>query len=242
MTALIDITGQRFGRLVVLEKMPPRKGGGSDWLCVCDCGKQHVAIGSNLRKGDTTSCGCAALEWASKMGSDRKFIAVRSKLIERHGNKRRGMVTVEYKTWLGMKRRCYDARSKDFPSWGGRGIGVCDRWRNSFENFLVDMGKRPSGDYSIDRIDPNKDYSPENCRWATLQQQGAENRRDLKPVIINGIQFASIKAACAHYGTPYTMAWARIKSGHSIESAILTPKRGLPNNRTYESYLPKDKR
>ena len=241
---LIDITGQRFGRTVAIKKMPPRpsKSGGSDWLCLCDCGKEHIAIGSNLRKGHTTSCGCAALEWASYMGSNRSFINIRSKSITKHGNKRRNAVTVEYKTWLAMKRRCYDAKYHDFPNWGGRGIAVCDRWRNSFENFLADMGKRPSGPYSIDRIDPNQDYKPENCRWATLHEQASENKRNLIPVSVNGISFNSLKAACKHFCVPYTRVHLRLKNGQTLESAIFTPAYSLPNVRPKSSYLPKSKR
>ncbi|MHB1098433.1 MAG: hypothetical protein ACYCZR_02645 [Burkholderiales bacterium] len=239
---LIDITGQRFGRLLVLEKMPPRKGGGSDWLCQCDCGKTRVVIGSNLRKGHTTSCGCAATEWASKMGANPTFIEKRAKSTEKHGNKKRSGATVEYKTWLGMKRRCYDIRYKDYPNWGGRGIQVCDKWRESFEQFLADMGARPPGKYSIDRINPDGNYAPENCRWATIQEQGAENKRNLKAIEIDGIEFASLKAACKHFNQGYTMVVERIKSGCSVESAIKTPKRGLPNSRPKSSYLPKDKR
>ncbi len=241
---LIDIAGQRFGRTVVIKKMLPRpsKSGGSDWLCRCDCGKEHVAIGSNLRKGDTTSCGCFAREWSCYMGANRAFIDIRSNLITKHGNKRRSGATVEYKTWLAMKQRCHNHNFKDFPNWGGRGIAVCDRWRHSFQNFLADMGKRPDGKYSIDRIDPNQDYKPDNCRWATLHEQGSEHRRDLIPVSVNGISFHSIASACKHFDVPYTRVYSRLKNGRTLESALFTPTYSFPNERQKSSYLPKSKR
>lgn len=241
---LIDITGQRFGRTVVIRKLPPRpsKSGGSDWLCVCDCGKEHVAISSNLRIGHTTSCGCVAREWSSYMGSNKEFIDVRSKSVTKHGNKRRNNVTVEYKTWLAMKRRCYDKKYKDFHIWGGRGIIVCERWRSSFENFLSDMGNRPVGKYSIDRIDPNKNYAPDNCRWATWSENSSEHRRDLMKVSVNGISFQSLKSACKYFGVSYSRVHSRIKNGHSLEESIFTPKYSLENKRPKSSYLPKTKR
>ncbi len=239
---LIDITGRRFGRLVVLKKMPPRKGGGSNWLCQCDCGNQHIAIGSNLRKGDTTSCGCAAHEWASVMGSNPEFIAKRSKIIEKHGHKKRIGPSVEYRTWLMMKRRCQDKKYKDYSNWGGRGISVCERWNGSFEAFLSDMGPRPPGQFSIDRIDPDGNYEPNNCRWATMQEQGAEHRRGLIKIEVFGLSFASAKSACAHFGVPYHRFFYRLNAGYSVEDAISVANYGLPNKRPKSSYLPKSKR
>lgn len=237
---LIDMTGQRFGRATVIAKGTVRKNGGSNWVCLCDCGIEFVAIGSNLRKGHTKSCGCLAAEWSKHLGSNKDFIKIRSQKMITHGHKRRNAVTPEYKTWLGMKRRCYDVKCKDYPNWGGRGIRVCDRWLHSFESFLADMGPKPAG-YTIDRLDPNKDYRPENCRWATLEQQGGEHKRTNKPVTVNGNAFASYSEACRFFGVSPTVANMRMKSGISPEIAV-SHKERLKPRRSKESYLPKSKR
>ncbi|KSO37610.2 hypothetical protein APA91_05795 [Pseudomonas aeruginosa] len=140
-----------------------------------------------------------------------------------------------------MKRRCYDEKYKDFPNWGGRGIKVCERWNQSFEAFLKDMGPRPAGRYSIDRIDPDGDYCPENCRWATIHQQASENQRRLTGVEIDGTQFASIAQACAHFGVNVSTAHQRIKAGIPVDIAVRTCGR-LAARRERESYLRRDRR
>lgn len=219
---LIDISGQRFGRLTVLAKHPASsKSGGSLWDCACDCGAKKTINGSNLRNGAIRSCGCLASEWASQMGSNPEFTAKRIAKIVRHGNKRRGAMTVEYRTWLGMKRRCYDAKSRDFANWGGRGIRVCDRWNASFEAFLADMGPRPPGPYSIDRVDPNGDYAPDNCRWATADQQAEHTRVALK-IVHNGVTYETLAAACRAVGIPITRAHYRLKAGMPMVQVLST--------------------
>lgn len=237
----IDISGLRFGRLLVIGYHSPGTNGGSRWLCRCDCGKEITAIGGHLRSGSTRSCGCIALEWASHMGSNPEFVRKRAERITQHGHKRPGKVSVEYKTWLGMKRRCYDVNCKDYPNWGGRGIKVCDRWKNSFVAFFEDMGRRPEGPYSIDRLDHDQDYSPENCRWATMEQQGAENRRGITKIAIDGVEFSSLAAACRHFGVNLTTALYRINAGIPAALAVSTVSRLKPR-RSKESYLPKSAR
>lgn len=231
---LIDITGQRFGRLTVLRKGPTRPGkmGGSNWICICDCGNETMTVGSQLRKGSTKSCGCLAKEWSTRLGGNPDFIAKRAAKQIKHGHKRKNAVSVEYKTWLGMKRRCYDEKYKDYATWGGRGIRVCDRWNNSFEAFLEDMGPRPSSKHSIDRLDSNLDYSPGNCRWATMQEQGAENRRGMVEVEVDGIRYASVQAACRAFGMSYSVVVERIQRGISADTALKTPVWGLPHTRS----------
>lgn len=237
---LIDIAGQKFGRATVLRKGAPRKTGGSNWVCQCDCGVEFVAIGSNLRNGSTTSCGCAAKEWAKRLGSNKEYITRRAEKLVKHGGKRRSGMSAEYRTWLGMKRRCYDQRCKDYPNWGGRGIAVCARWLHDFRAFLEDMGMRPAG-CSIDRLDPNKDYSPENCRWATVTEQGGEHKRTNRKLTVDGLSFDSIAAACRHFGVATSVANMRIYSGIPVEIAVKETGRLKPR-RSKESYLPKSRR
>lgn len=157
-----------------------------------------------------------------------------------HGHKRNGKASPTYKIWLGIKRRCSDPKSKDFAKYGGRGIRVSDDWNASFMTFLNDMGERPSLAHTIDRVDPLGNYEAGNCRWATRFEQGAENKRSLRSVMIDGVAYPSIRAACRYFGVSPTTVNMRLKDGHPLETAITTPTGKLPNMRTRESYLAKN--
>lgn len=158
----VDRTGQRFGRLRVVCYAGKTACGVARWGCACDCGALTFVVGSALQQGLTQSCGC--------LHSARSSQAARS-----HGRTE----TAEYKTWVNMKTRCYNPHIRDWLLYGGRGIKVCDEWRESFTSFFKDMGSRPSPIHSIDRIDPDGNYEPGNCRWATPTEQ-ARNRRKRK--------------------------------------------------------------
>ena len=170
---LIDLTGQRFGRLVVIERAESSKSGKIRWLCRCDCGKQKVVDKYCLTKGWTQSCGCLQAE--SRYGRRTT-----------HG----GTETTLYQKWAGMKRRCYNKHEKAYKYYGGRGISVCEEWKKSFIAFRT-WALNNGYDYDkilsleLDRIDVNGNYCPENCRWVTRKEQ-ANNKRNNRFLTLNG--------------------------------------------------------
>ena len=167
----IDLSGQRFGRLTVMERAGKGAQGKARWLCRCDCGNHMVTRSDCLRgQNGTSSCGCISIEQRPSMRA--KALAS----VLRHGACRKGAVWPEYRVWTNIKRRCFNENDADFKHYGERGIGVCDRWL-IFENFIEDMGRRPSRYHSIDRRDNDLGYSPDNCRWATRSQQMRNTRR-----------------------------------------------------------------
>lgn len=163
MSGLIDITGQRFGRLVVLCRIPSDSTAGGTvrtrWKVLCDCGNLIETRGHNLRSGDTKSCGCLIQD----------VLAERN---HKHGH----CSTRTYRIWLNMKQRCNNPANKNWADYGGRGIRICERWRD-FSAFFLDMGEAPAWG-SIDRINNDGGYEPGNCRWATQRQQCQNTRRN----------------------------------------------------------------
>lgn len=149
MGKVVDLTGQTFGRLTVLSEAGRYKKNMATWNCQCSCGNTTIAISNNLRKGNTKSCGCLNLE-----------------RIKTHGMAKHPL----YKVWQGMKVRCYSENHKHYPNYGGRGITVCDRWKDSFENFHEDVGEGYEKGLQLDRVDNDGNYEPDNVRWVTPHQ------------------------------------------------------------------------
>ena len=209
MSAKLELTGQRFGRLKVL-KLAEIKNKSTWWLCKCDCGNTTIVKGAKLRNGHTQSCGCLQKEAAAK--------ALRA-VSYRHG----GKGTPEYEAWHSMKQRCYNPNNCEYKRYGAKGIRVCDRWLNSFENFFTDMGPRPEGKYSIDRIDTCGNYEPNNCRWATQKQQANNKRTNVY------VSFYDQTKTIAQWAELLNMRddtlRRRLKKGWSIFKALTTPTR-----------------
>lgn len=156
----IDMIGKTFGKLLVLEEVKERsKNNKILYKCKCTCGNEKIINGENVRTGHTSSCGCS-----------RTGINVKHNM----------SYTVEHKTWGSMKRRCHNKNDSRYKDWGGRGIKVCDRWFNSFENFFEDMGYRPSKHHSIERINNDGDYEPSNCIWADKKTQDRNRRNSMR--------------------------------------------------------------
>ena len=151
-----ELVNQRFNKLVVIKLAGRHPHGDRLWECLCDCGKLTNVKSFRLVSGRTKSCGCIRVQ---------------------HGHSGRNNESPEYRTWKAMKHRCYDKEHKSYHRYGGKGILMCDAWKQDFKVFLKDMGERPEPklNYSIDRIDNSKGYEPGNCRWATKKQQ-ASNR------------------------------------------------------------------
>lgn len=222
-----DLTGQRFGRLTVLgrdfSKGQDKKHKVVYYKCICDCGNITISPANSLKGGKSRSCGCLQKE---KVGS-----------VNGHTYRNGLSTTPLYIKWKGMRQRCYNPKDKEYSGYGGRGIKICDRWLD-FENFYNDMIdsynqelEKYNGDKSkvtIDRKDVNGDYSPDNCRWLTLQEQN-RNRRTTKFVEVYGKRMALIDAyeLYSPQNLTYSIVKSRIDKGENVYDALLTPREDI---------------
>lgn len=177
-------------------------------LCRCECGKEEFVGEYKLRIGHSRSCGCLQ----SEVTTERSL---------KHGHSKRGERSRAYSVWRNIINRCTNPNVASYADYGGRGITICDRWLNSFENFLQDMGEPPEG-RTIDRIDNNKGYYRENCAWNTPVQQ-ARNRRNSITLTFNGMTM-TLPDWAELLDVPYSMLKERLYRGWSVEKILMEPK------------------
>ena len=212
-----DLTGQRFGRLVVIERVEshiqPSGQRKTRWLCQCDCGNTKIVQYSQLKSGKTKSCGCLAREKSKK------------RLIT-HGLSHTRLFIV----WTGIKARCFNSKVIYYKDYGGRGIKMCEEWEKdfmAFKEWALTHGydeKAERGECTIDRIDVNGDYSPDNCRFINMQEQ-CNNKRNNRLIAYEGKTY-TIQQWCKILGIKYTTLKSRLNLGWPIEKALTTPLRG----------------
>lgn len=204
---LKDETGKVYSRLTVLGFSHCDSKGKALWLCRCECGTERAILGVTLRRGTARSCGCSRI---------------------RHGHARRVKgKTTEYKSWGAMLSRCYCEQATGYAMYGARGIIVCDRWRESFENFYADMGPKPTDRHSIERNDGTGNYEPGNCKWATSYEQTRNVRRNVM-LSFEG-KTMCITDWAAHFGISLSGFKWRYKR-HGADPKIFTRER-LPKER-----------
>lgn len=205
--------GQRYGRWRVIAAGERIKSHGSSrmmWVCRCECGRgiERQVRSQSLLNGHSQSCGCLRDEAAARA-------------CYRHGESKRSQKIAEYDTWQSMIQRCTNPTCSSYYKYGKRGITVCERWRTSYQSFLEDMGRRPSASHSLERIDNDKGYGPDNCRWATLSEQ-ANNKRSCRFITCLG-RTATVAQWARENGLTKSTLLARLNMGWPVEEAISRP-------------------
>lgn len=214
MGAKINHLGKLYGRLLVIDfshRVKYTGGSRMFWKCRCKCGKETIVLSTHLTSGHTTSCGCYHKE--------RIRIAN-----ETHGMTSKGTeFEGEFSCWRSIKTRCLNKRNKNYPRYGGRGIKICDRWlgENGFPNFVSDMGRRPSLDFSVGRKDNDGNYEPDNCRWETDLEQG-QNTSRTKLLTHNG-KTQCMSEWCRELGLSDSGIHVRLANGWTLDRALSTP-------------------
>lgn len=204
-----DKTGKKYGRLTVVERDFSKGNHESHWLCLCECGNTISTSGIRLSNGSCKSCGCLQKELLSKRMSTHKETKTRL-----------------YNIWSKIKFRCYNTKSKDYGNYGGRGIKMCDQWKNSFENFrdwALNNGYKDT--LTIDRIDVNSNYSPENCKWCGMKEQ-SRNTRFNRRYDYNGKSLCTAELAEIAGISGATLRY-RLNQGYNLQEAMFKPLRKL---------------
>lgn len=205
-----DLTNRRFGRLIVIEQVESSKSKRRVWSCQCDCGNFIETASNNLLSGDTTSCGCLALSGDMRVKHGHSRLLKKTTRDRVPGFGKRSKV---YIAWCNMKHRCYSESYICYDQYGGRGITVCERWQNSFENFLVDMGEPADPRLSLERLDVNGHYEPDNVVWASQfvqsmnKQETQAEYQDLKD---------TLKHFCEMTGVDYVELITRLHAGEPM--------------------------
>ena len=213
----LDITGQRYGRLVALSVVSSSKQG-QQWLCHCDCGRTAVVRQILMRTGNTASCGCLRKE---------QLVARSRASADPEAGYRRW--PSEFVIWRGMLARCHNPRNKDFPRYGGRGIIVCPTWRASFDYFFDDMGPRPSPEHQIDRVYNDGHYELDNCEWRTVKENCRNKGNN---VLIECFGEALTLAEWSERtGFSHQLIQHRIKAGWTLEEVLTVQPSKSANNR-----------
>ncbi|MCI9267287.1 MAG: hypothetical protein HFF40_00345 [Lawsonibacter sp.] len=205
MGKFVDLTGQRFGRLTVIERAESAKDGHVRWLCRCDCGNTAIVSGNDLKKGTSRSCGCLRMDKIEEMVHINTI----------HGKSHSKL----YAVWSNMLQRCNNPNAPEYIRYGKRGITVCKEWQSSFEVFYrwaISTGYQEG--LSIDRIDNNKGYCPDNCRWATTKEQ-SNNVRSNRCFELNG-EVKTMIEWCRHFSKSYSTVKYRLRHGWTIEEAL----------------------
>jgi hypothetical protein len=207
---MINLTGQRFDRLLVQEFAGMSKNCQSMWTCICDCGNTKSILGQSLRNGKTRSCGCYKKEQIIKANTT-------------HGQARRGFKTRAYRIWLTMLQRGTNPKTNYFKNYEPGNENVCNKWL-TFEGFYEDMGDCPKG-MTLDRKDNIKGYYKENCRWATPKEQSSNRKSNVYKTYKE--ETKTISQWAEHLNMPFTTLWNRLNTyGWSIERALTTPVGG----------------
>lgn len=215
MAKRLQLSGKVFGRLTVVKEGHSTSVGTS-WLCLCFCGKEHTVRGANLISGSVTSCGCYAKE-ALARGREKAL-----KTVITHGAFINGANPASYSSWHAMMHRCYDPKNYKFHNHGGRGITVCERWKD-YLNFKEDMGE-PTEGLSLERIDNDGNYEPSNCKWATRKEQG-RNKRNNRLLTYKG-ETKCMAEWCEIFNINFSTLDSRLRySKWSVEKALTTPVR-----------------
>ncbi len=206
-----DMMGMSFGRLTVIQYAGLNHKNFAMWKCRCECGKTTTVYGSALRNGHTRSCGCLNREHTARMGKGNL----------KHGHSRRTGASITYRSWQSMIQRCENPSHTEYMNYGGRGITICTRWRESFDSFLDDMGSRPNNRFEIERINNDGNYDPSNCRWASRQDQ-CRNMRSNRMLACDG-QTRCLAEWVEITGISRGTIKSRLARGWDEQKAISTP-------------------